>query len=107
MRIIATPVVLWRPWRVLVWSEAWIAEGERGKVYLFEHTPATAHVPGVFRPHCEQFCSVFSRSQPLPGSGSLVLFFEPCVQWSEIIEHRLRIKVVGTSHLFECLLPRL
>ena len=45
-RFIATPVVRLRTWKMLVWSEAWNAEGEKGKTGChFNHTPTTTHVP--------------------------------------------------------------
>jgi hypothetical protein len=32
MRLMAAPVALWSTWTVLVWSEAWIAEGEKAGI---------------------------------------------------------------------------
>ena len=46
----AAPVERLLTWKVLVWSEAWNAEGERGICCYFKHTPITANVrePVVF-----------------------------------------------------------
>jgi hypothetical protein len=46
MRLMAAPVVRLRTWKMLVWSEAWNAEGEKAKMgYWFKHTPTRAGVP--------------------------------------------------------------
>jgi len=44
----AAPVVRLRALTVLVWSEAWSAKGEEGKICCyFEDTPIVARVPTV------------------------------------------------------------
>ncbi len=45
-RLMAAPVVRLRAWKMLVWSVAWNAEGEKGNTASYlEHTPARACVP--------------------------------------------------------------